>query len=50
MEGKLVNETWLILKESLEKVIADHVPMRKPKRTEKPQWLDAELHKTISAK
>ena len=50
MEGKSVNKTWLILKESLKKVIADHVPMRKPKRTEKPQWLDAELRKTISAK
>ena len=46
MEGKLVNETWLLLKT----VIADHVPLRKAKRTDKPQWLDAEMRKTILIK
>ena len=50
MEGKSVNETWRLLKESLETVIADHVSLRKSKQTDEPQWLDAELRKTISVK
>ena len=50
MEGKSVNETWSILKESLEKAIAEYVPMKKKPRTDEPKWLDAEMRKKIHEK
>ena len=50
MEGKSVNEAWQILKESLEKVIDEYVPMRRMKRKDEPQWLDTEMRNTISEK
>ena len=48
LEGKPVNEIWSILKESLDTAVAEHVPMRKKKRMDDPQWLDAEVRKKDS--
>ena len=50
MEGKSVKDVWAMLKESLETAIAEHVPMRKIRRTVEPKWLDAEMRKKIQAK
>ena len=50
MEGKSVNESWSLLKESLEKAVAEHVPMSKRRRTDEPKWLDAEMRKKIDEK
>ena len=49
MKGN-VNEMWLVLKESLESVIALHVPLKKKRQTDEPKWLDAEVRTKIREK
>ena len=43
-------EGFALPKESLETASAEHVTMRKTKRTEEPKWMDAELQKMINKK
>ena len=50
MEGMNVNKMWYTLKESLIRAIALHVPMGKTKRTDVPNWLEAEMRKKIDKK
>ena len=50
MAGKNVNETWAVLKESIEASIDEYVPMRKIRQIDAPKWLDVEMKKKIQAK
>ena len=50
MEGKTVNEAWSVLRESIDTAIAEHVPMKKNRRSDEPRWLDDEMRKKIHAK
>ena len=50
MAGTNVNESWCLLKKSLEFVVDKHVPMKKKRRTDEPKWLDAEVRQTITMK
>ena len=50
MEGKSVNEMWLIVKESLEHAVDMYLPKKNSRQTDEPKWLDAEMRKMILEK
>ena len=50
LEGKTVDETWSYIKEKLDEIVAQHVPMKKAKYNNEPKWLDAEMRKMIVQK
>ena len=50
MKGMNVNETWSVLKRSLEIATNTYVPLRKRKPNNEPKWMDSEVKAKIWSK
>lgn len=50
MEGKNVTEAWQHLKEVLDRITEKHVPKRKRRSQNRPQWMTKEIMKMIRKK
>ena len=50
MSGNSVNENWILVSGRVKDLMADHIPMKRKRRFDEPQWLDGEVKRSIQKK